>query len=203
MSRTSVTTPVLELVEFGSGGVGKSTLLHRFMYDTYLDTYDPTLEDTYRKSVVINSEVIILECLDIGGQEDYAIMHERASRTGDGFLLVYSVTSRESLKSILNFHQLIQVHNKDPKHVPVVMLGNKCDLREEREVSFEEGQQLAGELGCKFYETSAKVGTSVDLAYMDLARQTLIAIRERAARDFASRPRRQSDARRLDKCIIA
>ncbi|THH29610.1 hypothetical protein EUX98_g4587 [Antrodiella citrinella] len=200
------------------------------MHDAYIDAYDPTLEgephpasthtvtltthihfrsriDTYRKSVVINSEVIILECLDIGGQEDYTILHERASRTGDGFFLVYSVTSRASLQSIVDFHQLIQVHGKDPKNIPVIILGNKCDLKGEREVSFEEGQQLAGELGCKFYETSAKVGTSVDAAYMDLARQSLIAMRERAAREFSSRARplgsEGSPSKRLDRCIIA
>ncbi|TCD67166.1 Ras GTPase [Steccherinum ochraceum] len=128
-----VKPPLLELVEFGAGGVGKSTLLHRFIHDTFEDVYDPTLEDTYRKAVVINSEVVLLECQDIGGQEDYAIMHERASRTGDGFLLVYSVTSKASLNSLLGFRQMISVNNKDSKNVPVIMVGNKSDLKEQRQ----------------------------------------------------------------------
>lgn len=66
-----------------------------------------------------------------------SIMHERASRTGDGFLLVYSVTSKASLNSLLGFRQMISVNNKDSKNVPVIMVGNKSDLKEDRQVSFE------------------------------------------------------------------
>ncbi|KAH8100860.1 P-loop containing nucleoside triphosphate hydrolase protein [Cristinia sonorae] len=117
-------------------------------------------------------------------------MHERASRTGDGFFLVYSVASRDSLNNLLPFYDLIKRYNKDANNVPVILVGNKCDLKEERQVTFEEGQALAQELKCRFYETSAKLAIRVEEAYMDLARQTLIHIRERAAREFSSPAKR-------------
>lgn len=69
-------------------------------------------------------------------------MHERASRTGDGFMLVYSVSSRQSLHQIPEYHQMIKTYSKDAKSVVIILVGNKCDLTEAREVSFE-GESFA------------------------------------------------------------
>lgn len=134
-----------------------------------MDEYDPTIEDSYRKQVAIDNEVALLDILDTAGQEEYSAMREQYMRTGEGFLLVYSVTERESFNELNSFHQQI-LRVKDTDNVPLLLVGNKSDLNYERSVSFEEGEELARQFGCKFLETSAKQGINVDQAFHDLVR---------------------------------
>jgi len=110
-------------------------------------------------------------------------------RTGEGFLLVYSITSRNSFEEINTFHQQI-LRVKDQDNVPVIIVANKCDLEYERQVGangmfklsqlllqandtslFQEGRDLAKDLGCKLIETSAKARHNVDEAFSSLIRE--------------------------------
>jgi len=97
-------------------------------------------------------------------------MREQYMRTGEGFLLVYSITSRQSFEEIVTFQQQI-LRVKDKDYFPIILVGNKCDLDNERVVSKEEGAQLARSFGCKFIETSAKSRINVDNAFYDLVRE--------------------------------
>ncbi len=90
--------------------------------------------DSYRKQCVIDDEVALLDVLDTAGQEEYSAMREQYMRTGEGFLLVYSITSRQSFEEILTFQQQI-LRVKDKDYFPIIIVGNKCDLDSEREVS--------------------------------------------------------------------
>ena len=90
--------------------------------------------DSYRKQCVIDDEVALLDVLDTAGQEEYSAMREQYMRTGEGFLLVYSITSRQSFEEILTFQQQI-LRVKDRDYFPIIIVGNKCDLDAEREVS--------------------------------------------------------------------
>jgi small GTP-binding protein len=92
--------------------------------------------DSYRKQCVIDDEVALLDVLDTAGQEEYSAMREQYMRTGEGFLLVYSITSRQSFEEILTFQQQI-LRVKDKDYFPMIVVGNKCDLEGEREVSTE------------------------------------------------------------------
>ena len=76
----------------------------------------------------------LLDVLDTAGQEEYSAMREQYMRTGEGFLLVYSITSRQSFEEILTFQQQI-LRVKDKDYFPIIIVGNKCDLDSEREVS--------------------------------------------------------------------
>jgi GTPase KRas protein len=159
-----------KLVVVGGGGVGKSALTIQFIQSHFVDEYDPTIEDSYRKQVAIDDEVALLDILDTAGQEEYSAMREQYMRTGEGFLLVYSVTERESFNELSTFYQQI-LRVKDTDDVPILLVGNKSDLTEERAVSFEEGQKLARQFQCEFLETSAKQGINVDQAFHDLVRK--------------------------------
>jgi GTPase KRas protein len=97
-------------------------------------------------------------------------MREQYMRTGEGFLLVYSITSRQSFEEITTFQQQI-LRVKDKDYFPMVVVGNKCDLEGEREVSRQEGEALAKSFGCKFIETSAKSRINVDKAFFDIVRE--------------------------------
>ena len=103
--------------------------------------------DSYRKQCVIDDEVALLDVLDTAGQEEYSAMREQYMRTGEGFLLVYSITSRQSFEEITVFQQQI-LRVKDKDYFPMVVVGNKCDLEGEREV-FRQGMLSSqSALGC-------------------------------------------------------
>ena len=90
--------------------------------------------DSYRKQCVIDDEVALLDVLDTAGQEEYSAMREQYMRTGEGFLLVYSITNRQSFEEIMTFQQQI-LRVKDKDYFPIILVGNKCDLESERQVS--------------------------------------------------------------------
>jgi len=159
-----------KLVVVGGGGVGKSCLTIQLIQSHFVDEYDPTIEDSYRKQCVIDEEVSLLDVLDTAGQEEYSAMREQYMRTGEGFLLVYSITSRQSFEEIMTFQQQI-LRVKDKDYFPIIVVGNKCDLEGERQVSKQEGESLARSFGCKFIETSAKSRINVDNAFYDIVRE--------------------------------
>ncbi|KAF1817142.1 ras-domain-containing protein [Eremomyces bilateralis CBS 781.70] len=159
-----------KLVVVGGGGVGKSCLTIQLIQAHFVDEYDPTIEDSYRKQCVIDDEVSLLDILDTAGQEEYSAMREQYMRTGEGFLLVYSITSRQSFEEIMTFQQQI-LRVKDKDYFPIIVVGNKCDLEGEREVSTQEGAQLARQFGCQFIETSAKSRKNVEEAFYEIVRE--------------------------------
>ncbi|GAA5936011.1 Ras family protein [Sporobolomyces koalae] len=127
-------------------------------------------EDSYRKQCMIDEEVALLDVLDTAGQEEYSAMREQYMRTGEGFLLVYSITSRNSFDEITTFHQQI-LRVKDKDYFPVIVVANKSDLDHERQVQTAEGEALAKQFGCQFIETSAKARRNVDEAFQELVRE--------------------------------
>ncbi|XP_029374193.1 ras-related protein Rap-2a-like isoform X2 [Echeneis naucrates] len=142
-----------KVVVLGSGGVGKSALTVQFVTGTFIEKYDPTIEDFYRKEI-----------------EQFASMRDLYIRNGQGFILVYSLVNQQSFQDIKPMRdQIIRV--KRYQQVPVVLVGNKVDLEEEREVSPSEGQALAEDWGCPFMETSAKSKTMVDELFAEIVRQ--------------------------------
>lgn len=136
----------------------------------------------------------MLEVLDTAGQEEYTALRDQWIRDGEGFVLVYSITSRSSFGRLQKFYNQIQrvKESSNPgsptsagylsSHIatpmgnlsgpaPVMLVGNKSDRVTEREVSTQEGNALARELGCDFVEASAKNNTNVDKAFYDVVRK--------------------------------
>ncbi|APA12521.1 hypothetical protein sscle_09g072910 [Sclerotinia sclerotiorum 1980 UF-70] len=189
-----------KLVVLGDGGVGKTALTIQLTLQHFVETYDPTIEDSYRKQVAIDGQSCMLEVLDTAGQEEYTALRDQWIRDGEGFVLVYSISSRSSFTRIQRFHNQIQrvkessssspVYPGSPispispsEPVPIMLVGNKCDRVTEREVSTQEGHALARELGCEFVEASAKNCVNVEKAFYDVVRQLR---RQRQQRTSAS-----------------
>jgi len=163
-------TTEYKLVIVGGGGVGKSALTIQLIQNHFIDEYDPTIEDSYRKQVSIDDETCLLDILDTAGQEEYSAMRDQYMRTGQGFLCVYAITSRTSFDEVSAFRdQILRV--KDADKVPIVVCGNKCDLEAERQVSKNEGGDLAKSFDCPFLETSAKARINVEEAFFALVRE--------------------------------
>ncbi|KAI9315651.1 ras family-domain-containing protein [Dichotomocladium elegans] len=170
MSRPSPFLREYKIVIVGGGGVGKSALTIQFIQSHFLSEYDPTIEDSYRKQVMIDDEMALLDVLDTAGQEEYSAMREQYMRNGEGFILVYSVTSRHSFDEISMFYQQIR-RVKDRDLFPMILVGNKCDLESDRQVSKLEGLELARAIRCPFEETSAKHRIRVDETFHSVVRE--------------------------------
>ena len=89
-----------KIVVLGSGGVGKSALTVQFVQGIFVEKYDPTIEDSYRKQVVIDGETCLLNILDTAGQEEFSAMRDQYMRTGEGFLIVFAVNNAKSFDDI-------------------------------------------------------------------------------------------------------
>lgn len=92
--------PLLSVVVFGNGGVGKSCLVVRYAQGHYTTMHDPTVENSCRKAVVVNDEEHILNVLDTAGGEQYTALKEHYMKIGEGFVLCYDPTSRESFDQL-------------------------------------------------------------------------------------------------------
>merc|ERR1712242_597859 len=150
-------TQEYKIVVLGGGGVGKSALTIRLVTNNFLEEYDPTIEDSYRKSVVIDDKACLLDILDTAGQEEFSSMQDQWMREGQAFLVVYSITSRATFDEAIIMREKI-LRCKEEEEPPIVLVGNKCDLEDQRQVQTAEGAALAKEWGenSSFFETSAK-----------------------------------------------
>ncbi|XP_022103006.1 ras-related protein R-Ras2-like [Acanthaster planci] len=166
---TDGTIQTLKIVVVGGGGVGKSAITIQFIQSCFVQEYDPTIEDSYTKQCVIDNVVAKLDILDTAGQDEFNAMKEQYMRTGDGFLLVFSLTSRTSFEEIVRFHrQILRVKDRD--EYPMILVANKADLINQRVVCGEEAQELGKQLKVDVIEASAKTRMNVDQAFHQLVR---------------------------------
>ncbi|KAJ6665605.1 hypothetical protein lerEdw1_003448 [Lerista edwardsae] len=162
--------PTYKLVVVGDGGVGKSALTIQFFQKIFVPDYDPTIEDSYLKHTEIDGQWAILDVLDTAGQEEFSAMREQYMRTGDGFLIVFSVTDKASFEHVDRFHQLI-LRVKDRESFPMILVANKVDLMHLRKITREQGKEMAAKHNIPYIETSAKdPPLNVDKAFHDLVR---------------------------------
>jgi len=157
-----------KMIVLGDGGVGKSALTIQFISNYFVEEYDPNIEDCYRKQAVIDGEVCRLDILDTAGQDEYSAMREQYMRTGEGFMLVYAVDKPSSFE-LLSMIGLQVKRVKDRDDVPMVLVGNKCDL--EAQVHYEKAKSLAEFHGCPLLVTSAKTREGVIDAFHTLVRE--------------------------------
>lgn len=95
-----------KVIMVGSGGVGKSALTLQFMYDEFVEDYEPTKADSYRKKILLDGEDVQIDILDTAGQEDYAAIRDNYFRSGEGFLCIFSITEDESFQATQEFRYL-------------------------------------------------------------------------------------------------
>jgi len=153
----------------GSGGVGKSAITVQFVQGIFVEKYDPTIEDSYRKMVEVDGNQFMLEILDTAGTEQFTAMRDLYMKNGQGFVLAYSIIAQSTFNDIPELRDQI-VRVKDTENIPTVLVGNKCDLADQRVITTEQGQALATKFNCKFIEASAKTKINVDEIFQTLVR---------------------------------
>src|SRR5690349_8536516 len=125
------------------------------MLNYFVETYDPTIENSYRKEVAIDGKSCVIEILDTAGQEEYTALRDQWIRDGEAFLILYSITDRVSFNRVQRYHSQIQrikgtIYAGSHWNVPVIVVGNNSDRVTEREVSVQEGHEMAEKLDCSF-----------------------------------------------------
>eukprot|EP01098_Paradermamoeba_levis_P014367 TRINITY_DN6830_c0_g1_i2.p1 TRINITY_DN6830_c0_g1~~TRINITY_DN6830_c0_g1_i2.p1 ORF type:complete len:175 (-),score=36.41 TRINITY_DN6830_c0_g1_i2:93-617(-) len=163
---------LVKLVILGGGSVGKSALTVQCVANHFVEQYDPTIEDSYRRQAEVDDEVVMLEILDTAGQEEFSCLRDQYYRHGRGFIVAYSITDRGSFEEVVAIRSRI-LRTKDAEKVPMILVGNKRDLEEEglRVVPRAEGEELAKSFGCPFLETSAKTRENVDETFLWLCQR--------------------------------
>ncbi|VDL89955.1 unnamed protein product [Schistocephalus solidus] len=155
------TQNLLKLTIVGTGGVGKSALTLHFMYDEFVEDYEPTKADSYRKRITFGNEEVDLHILDTAGQEEYMGIRDAYYRSSEGFMLVFDITESASFNLLSGFLDNI-LRVKGTESVPMIVVGNKKDLEGNRQVPSEEAKRWAASHGLLYIETSAKTNENVD-----------------------------------------
>ena len=159
-----------KVVVLGSGGVGKSALTVQFVSGQFVEKYDPTIEDFYRKEIDVDGAPAVLEILDTAGTEQFASMRDLYIKNGQGFMLVYSVINAQTFIDVQPLRD--QIARVKGGHIsPIILVGNKCDMEAERAVMTRDGETLSREWGCPFFETSAKTSYNVNAMFIEIVRQ--------------------------------
>ncbi|ROV95654.1 hypothetical protein VMCG_07547 [Cytospora schulzeri] len=167
---------MIKIAVLGEGGVGKTSLTIQMTHQHFVETYDPTLEDSYRRQCVVDNEACLLEILDTAGQEEFTALREQWIRDSELFVIVYSVTYRPSFEAVQKiFEQVLATKGRygAPNGFDsslIILVGNKSDLEHKRTVGINEARMLSQRLGCAFIETSAKERTNVEEVFFKLVR---------------------------------
>ncbi|KAM6469938.1 GTP-binding protein Di-Ras2 isoform 2-T2 [Liasis olivaceus] len=156
------------VVVFGAGGVGKSSLVLRFVKGTFRDSYIPTIEDTYRQVISCDKSICTLQITDTTGSHQFPAMQRLSISKGHAFILVYSVTSRQSLEELKPIYEQICQIKGDTESIPIMLVGNKNDEDHNREVQTTDGEAMAKKWKCAFMETSAKMNHNVKELFQEL-----------------------------------
>ncbi|XP_030365682.1 ras-related protein Rab-8A isoform X1 [Strigops habroptila] len=160
---------LFKLLLIGDSGVGKTCALFRFSEDAFNATFISTIGIDFKiRTIELDGKKIKLQIWDTAGQERFRTITTAYYRGAMGIMLVYDITNEKSFENIRNWVRNIKEHASPD--VEKMILGNKCDANDKRQVSREQGEKLAASFGIKFMETSAKANINIENAFFTLAR---------------------------------
>ena len=162
----------LKIAVLGQTLVGKSALTFRFINNKFPNEHDTTIEDAYSIPSRIDDIQCQLEILDTAGQDDYQTMLDTWINSADGFILVYSIDNKESFESTKTRYDRI-MKLKEGQKVSVIIVGNKCDLEDKRQVTKEEVEHYCNGNNISFLEASALNTINVKESFLCVARGLL------------------------------
>ena len=165
------TLKMYNILLLGDSKVGKTSLILRFCDNYFSQVHLATIGIDFKlKDIEIDSgKHIRLKLWDTAGQERYKTITANYFKSAQGIIIVYDITDRLTFDNVK--HWLEQINQFSQREVCKIIIGNKCDLEDKRQVSFDEGNELASTNQIKFYETSSKEGLNVQDAFIDIAKE--------------------------------
>ncbi|XP_030843196.1 ras-related protein Rab-8A-like isoform X1 [Strongylocentrotus purpuratus] len=158
-----------KIVVIGDPGVGKTCVIFRFSEDVFHTTFLSVIGIDFKfRTIELDGKKIKVQIWDTAGQERFKAINTTYYRGAQGIMVLYDITNQNSFVNMRKWIRESEEHGS--ADAEKMILGNKCDMDETRAVSQEKGEQLAKELGIKFFETSAKVAINVEEAFMTLVR---------------------------------
>lgn len=159
---------IFKTIIVGDSGVGKTTLLYKYLYGEYISQYSSTIGVNYvsKKIVITNDTKIKIQIWDTAGQERFRSIIRSYFRNASGCIVVYDVTNATSFENCS--YWITKVINENP-NIKILLLGTKNDLIDRRTISFNAGRKLAEENNIPFYETSAKIEEDIDFIFEKLS----------------------------------
>lgn len=160
---------LFKVIVVGDAATGKTAVTMRWATGTFSESYRMTIGvDFAVKIVEADGKKVKLSVWDTAGQERFSHIRPMYFRGARGCFIVYDVTNRKSFENVSIWLDEVQKHCEN---IPLLLIGNKIDLEDQREVSSEEGKDLADKLGLPFFETSAKTGELVTKCFTMLAKE--------------------------------
>jgi len=161
---------LFKLLLIGNSAVGKSSLLLRFSDNIFNESFLPTIGVDFKiRTFDLKGKTVKLQIWDTAGQERFKTITSSYYKGAHGIILVYDITDKQSFKDIETW--LAEVDKFANDNVVKLLVGNKCDMEQQRAVTYDEGKEFADQLGIKFLETSAKNAVKVDEAFFTLAEE--------------------------------
>ncbi|KAJ1957747.1 ras GTPase [Linderina pennispora] len=161
---------LFKLLLIGDSGVGKSCLLLRFADDTYTESYISTIGVDFKiRTIELEGKTVKLQIWDTAGQERFRTITSSYYRGAHGIIVVYDVTDNETFGNVKQWLQEIDRYASEG--VNKLLVGNKCDLADARQVDYTAAKEFADGLSISFLETSAKDATNVEQAFLTMAKQ--------------------------------
>jgi Ras-related protein Rab-1A len=154
--------------------------LLRFTDDTWSDSYVTTIGVDFKiKTLEVDGKSVKLQIWDTAGQERFRNIISSYYRGAQGIMVVYDITDIESFQNLNSW--LIEIEKNASKSVHKILVGNKCDLVNERKVTFEQGKDFAAQYGMQFFETSAKESKNVSEAFIAMTKEIISSSSEKKA----------------------
>ncbi|XP_053984591.1 ras-related protein Rab-3 isoform X1 [Hylaeus volcanicus] len=158
---------MFKLLIIGNSSVGKTSFLFRYADDSFSSAFVSTVGIDFKvKTVFRNDKRVKLQIWDTAGQERYRTITTAYYRGAMGFILMYDITNEESFNSVQDW--IAQITTYSSENAQVILVGNKCDMEDERVISAERGKQLADQLGVQFFESSAKENFNIKTVFETL-----------------------------------
>ena len=164
---------ICQILLLGDMAVGKTCLINRYTNGVFKEEYISTVGfDYYTKQEEINNKTVQVKLWDTAGQERFKTLTPSFLRNAEGVIIVFDVTSQDSFDNVKGWINSIK-SNLGEKIIPIIIVGNKIDMENMREISKEDGKKIASENDFKYFETSAKTGIGVDEAIKEIVNQIL------------------------------
>ena len=163
---------ILKMIVIGDSNVGKSNMCTKYLYNEFREDSKSTVGVEFgSKSILINGIKAKLQIWDTAGQERYRSITTAYYKGSNGCFIVYDITNAKSFENVERWYE--ETKKIADKDISIILIGNKNDLEDEREVTIEMGKEKAENLKCPFFETSALTNYQIDMAFQAIAEEII------------------------------